>query len=50
MAFVLRSPGLDLRIFEFSGSDLYGGLNAPSEKCMEIGALYPIPLWGRSSL
>jgi hypothetical protein len=43
---VLRSPILDRRRLEFSGSDHGGGLVAPSGICRSIGTLYAIALCG----
>lgn len=50
LGLMLRSPILDRRRLEFSGSDHGGGLVAPSGICRSIGTLYPIALWGLTSL
>ncbi len=47
---LLRSPTLDRRRLEFSGSDHDDGLGAPPGLCRSIGTLYPIALWGLTSL
>ena len=50
LGFVLRSPILDRRRLEVSGSDHDDGLVAPPGMCRSIGTLYPIALWGLTSL
>ena len=47
---VLRSPALDRRKLEFSGSDHADTLGAPPGLCRSIGTLCPIALWGLTSL
>lgn len=47
---LICSPNLDRRRLEFRGSDHGGGLAAPPGICRSIGTLYPIALWGLTSL
>ena len=43
-------PTLDHLGLEFSGFRQVGGLVSPSDSTSMIGDLFPIALWGRSSL
>ena len=43
-------PFLARRELEFRGADQGGGLAAPPAMCTSIGTLYPIALWGLTSL
>ena len=43
-------PTLDHLGLGFSSFDQFGGLVSPSDLTSMIGHLFPIPLWGRSSL
>ena len=49
-AVVLCPQFLDHLRLEFLASLACGGLAAPPAICSRIGAFWPIPLWGRSSL
>lgn len=44
------APTLDHLGLDFSGFDQIGGLVSPSDLMSMIGDLFPITLWGRSSL
>jgi len=43
-------PTLDRLGLDFFGFDQFGGLVSPSDLMSMIGDLFPIALWGRSSL